>query len=167
MRLNLNRLGSNNTNKIIVIVVIVSLLVIITETFFPFEQGQAASAQRQINNNNNNNNLYLPLSMLSTVTGTGAMATGIIVTVPGVLRTRKQSKCMSIYLLKIHHGYDELRKKPTSKNEYLDILEGLRHDIIYLLQRRDINENQYKMLDDRIIEYLSKINHLSKINNQK
>src|SRR5215469_1117832 len=166
MRLNINRLGSNNTNKIIVIIAIVSLLVIITETFFPFEQGQAASAQRPINNNNNNN-LYLPFSMLSTVTGTGAMATGIIVTVPGVLRTRKQSKCMSIYLLKIHHGYDELRKKPASKSEYLDILEGLRHDIIYLLQRRDINENQYKMLDDRIIEYLSKIDHLSKINNQK
>ena len=122
MRLNLNILGSNNTNKIIVIIVIVSLLVIITETFFLFEQGQAASAQRQINNNNNNNNPYLPLSMLSTVTGTGAMATGIIVTVPGVLRTRKQSKCMSIYLLKIHHGYDELRKKPANKREYLDFL---------------------------------------------
>ena len=121
MRLNLNRLGSNNTNKIIVIIAIVSLLVIITETFFPFEQGQAASAQRQINNDNNNNPC-LPLSMLSTVTGTGAMATGIIVTVPGVLRTKKQSKCMSMYLLKIHHGYDELRKKPANKREYLDFL---------------------------------------------
>jgi hypothetical protein len=42
----------------------------------------------------------------------------------------------------------------------LDFLEGLRSDIIYLLQRRDINENQYKMLDDRIIEYLNKINNL-------
>ncbi|HXX99001.1 MAG TPA: hypothetical protein VEL11_18060 [Candidatus Bathyarchaeia archaeon] len=156
--MNLNRLGSNNTNKIIVIIAIVSLLVIITETFSPFEQGQAASTQRQINNNNNSP--YLPLSMLSTATGTGAAATGIIATVPGVLRTRKQSKCMSIYLLKIHHGYDELRKKPANTREYLDILEGLRRDIIYLLHRRDINENQYKMLDDRIIEYLNKINNL-------
>ncbi|MFY9798869.1 MAG: hypothetical protein WAJ93_24540 [Candidatus Nitrosopolaris sp.] len=161
--MNLNRLGSNNTDKIIVIIAIVSLLVIITEIFFPFEQGQAASAQRQINNNNNNNP-YLPLSMLSTATGTGAAATGIIATVPGVLRTRKQSKCMSIYLLKIHHGHDEFRKKPANKIEYLDILEGLRRDIIYLLQRREINENQYKILDDRIIEYLNKINHQSKIN---
>jgi hypothetical protein len=152
--LNINRLGSNNTNKIIVIVAIFSLSVVITGTFFPFEQGKAASAQQQINNNNNNNNPYLPLSMPST-------ATGIIATVPGVLRTRKQSKCMSIYLLKIHHGYDELRKKPAKTREYLDILEGLRRDIIYLLQRGEINENQYKMLDDRIIEYLNKINHLS------
>ena len=102
--------------------------------------------------------------MLSTATGTGAAATGIIATVPGVLRTRKQSKCMSIYLLKIHHGYDELRKKPANTREYLDILEGLRRDIIYLLQKREINENQYKMLDDRIIEYLNKINQQSKIN---
>jgi hypothetical protein len=153
--LNINRIGSNNTNKIIVIIAIFSLSVVIMGTFFPFEQGKAASAQGQINNNNNNNNSpYLPLSMLSTVTGTGAMATGIIVTVPGVLRTRKQSKCMSVYLLKIHHGYDELRKKPANKREYLEILEGLRRDIIYLLQRRDINENQYKMLDDRIIDSL-------------
>ena len=98
--------------------------------------------------------------MLSTATGTGAAATGIIATVPGVLRTRKQSKCMSIYLLKIHHGYDELRKKSANTREYLDILEGLLRDIIYLLQRREINENQYKMLDDRIIEYLNKINNL-------
>ena len=134
-----------------------SLLFIITAIFFPFDQGQAASAQRQITNNNNP---YLPLSIsiLSTATGTGAAATGIIATVPGVLRTRKQSKCMSIYLLKIHHGYDELSKKPAKTREYLDILEGLRRDIIYLLQRREINENQYKMLDDRIIEYLNKIN---------
>jgi hypothetical protein len=154
-------LSSNNTNKIIVIIAIFSLSVVITGTFFPFEQGKAASAQQQINNNNNNP--YLPLSMLSTATGTGAAATGIIATVPGVLRTRKQSKCMSVYLLKIHHGYDELKKSANTR-EYLDILEGLRRDIIYLLQRREINENQYKMLDDRIIEYLNKINHQSKIN---
>ena len=82
--------------------------------FFPFEQGKAASAQGQINNNNNSNP-YLPLSMLSTVTGTGAMATGIIITVPGVLRTRNQSKCMSAYLLKIHHKYDELTKSADKK----------------------------------------------------
>jgi hypothetical protein len=129
--------------------------------FFPFEHGQAASVQLQ-KNNNNINSPYLSLSILSTATGTGAAATGIIATVPGLLRTRKQSKCMSIYLLKIHHRYDELRKKPANTREYLDILEGLRRDIIHLLQRREINENQYKMLDDKIIEYLNKINHLSR-----
>jgi cytosine/adenosine deaminase-related metal-dependent hydrolase len=75
-RLNINRLSSNNTNKIIVIIAIFSLSVVITGTFYPFEQGKAASAQQQINNNNNNNP-YLPLSMLSTATGTGAAATGL------------------------------------------------------------------------------------------
>jgi hypothetical protein len=29
-----------------------------------------------------------------------------------------------------------------------------------VLQRRHINENQYKMFDDRIIEYLTKITNL-------
>jgi len=160
--LNINRIGSNSTNKIIVIIAIFSLSVVIMGAFFPFEQGKAASAQGQINNNNtnNNNNPYLPLSMLSTVTGTGAMATGIIISVPGVLRARNQSKCMSAYLLKIHHKYDELKIKSPDKKEYLEFLEGLRSDIIYLLHRRDINENQYKMLDDRIIEYLNKFNDL-------
>jgi hypothetical protein len=158
-RLNINRIGSNNTNKIIVIIAIFSLSVVVTGTFFPFEQGKAAFAQRQINNNNNNNP-SLPLSMLSTAAGTGAAATGIIATVPGVLRSRKQSKSMSIYLLKIHRRYDELGKKPAKTREHLDILEGLRRDIIYLLQRREINENQYKMLDDRMIEYQNKVNNL-------
>jgi hypothetical protein len=62
--------------------------------------------------------------------------------------------------LKIHRKYDELGKRTESvdKEEYLDFLEGLRSDIIYLLHRREINEYQYKMLDDRIIEHLNKIN---------
>jgi hypothetical protein len=157
--LNINRLGSNKTNKIIVIIALFSLLVIIAQTFFPFEQRQATSVQRQINNNNNT---YLSLSMLSTATGTGAAATGILVNIPGVLKTRKQSKCLSCYLLEIHQKYDEL-KKSADKKQYSDALEGLRGDIIYLLQRRDLTESQYKMLDDRIIEYLNKINNLTSI----
>jgi hypothetical protein len=100
--------------------------------------------------------------MLSTATGTGAAATGILVNVPGVLKTRKQSKCLSCYLLEIHQKYDEL-KKSADKKQYSDALEGLRGDIIYLLQRRDLTESQYKMLDDRIIEYLNKINNLTSI----
>lgn len=46
--------------------------------------------------------------------------------------------------------------KNKNKNEYLDFLDALRCDIIYLLRKGDINENQYKMLDDRITEYLRK-----------
>ncbi|MGC2682690.1 MAG: hypothetical protein WA323_12540, partial [Candidatus Nitrosopolaris sp.] len=96
-----------------------------------------------------------------TAAGTGAAATGIMTTIPGVLRTRKQSKYLIGYLLKIHYKYDEVcTNKSTDIREYLDFLQGLRGDIIYLLQRRLINENQYKMLDDRIIEYLTKITKL-------
>lgn len=59
--------------------------------------------------------------MLSTASGTGAAATRIIATVPGVLGTRNQSKCVSTYLLKVHNKYDELVKKTKSadKKEYL------------------------------------------------
>ena len=120
--------------------------------FSPFDHIQVAAAQQQENNNNNNTKL-LSLSTISTAIGTGAAATGVIVTVPGFLRGRKQSKFLGTYLLKIHDKYDELckRTKPTNKNknEYLDFLDALRCDIIYLLQKGDIKENQYKMPDDR------------------
>jgi hypothetical protein len=155
---NLSR-GSNKTNNIIVITAIVSLLSIITVGLFPFGQSQAAASLLQ--KNTSNNNPYFSLSFVSTAAGTGAAATGIITTIPRSIKNRKQSKCMISYLLKIHHIYDEVCKnKSRDKKEYLDFLQGLRGDIIYLLQRRDINENQYKMLDERIIEYLTKITNL-------
>jgi hypothetical protein len=130
--------------------------------FSPFDSTQVAAAQQQESNNNNNAKLF-SLSTISTAIGTGAAATGAIVTVPGFLKGRKQSKFLATYLLKIHNKYDELCKttKPTNKNEYLDSLDALRCDIIYLLQKGDINENQYKMLDDRITEYLHKTTDLN------
>jgi hypothetical protein len=59
-------------------------------------------------------------------------------------------------------NFRNTKTKPTDKSnyEFLDFLDTLRCDIIYLLQNGDINENQYKMLDDRITEYLSRIKHL-------
>jgi hypothetical protein len=138
------------------------LSVTVTITIFsPFDYVQVPSAAAQQENNNSNNTKFVSLSTISTVIGTGAAATGAVVTVPGVIKTRKQSKFLAIYLLKIHNKYDELFKKtkPTdkNKNEYLDFLDTLRCDIIYLLQNGDINENQYKMLDDRVTEYLNRI----------
>ena len=100
-----------------------------------------ANAQQETNNNSNNSTKFVSLSTISTVIGTGAAATGAIVTVPGVMNTRKQSKFLATYLLKIHNKYDELPRKtktqPTdvqNKNEYQDFLETLRCNIIYLLQ---------------------------------
>ena len=133
--------------------------------FSPFDHSQVAAAQQQESNNNNYNPKLFSLPTISTAIGTGAAATGAIVTVPGFLKGRKQSKLLGTYLLKIHNKYDELCKttKPTNKNtnEYLDSLDALRCDIIYLLQKGDINENQYKMLDDRITEYLRKTTDLN------
>ena len=169
--LNTNRLHrrrSSSKNKIIVLMAIFFLSVIGTITAFsPFDHIQVAAAQQQENNNNNNNTKLLSLSTISTAIGTGAAATGVIVTVPGFLSTRKQPKLLATYLLKIHNKYDELCKttkpanKNKNKNEYLDFLDALRCDIIYLLQKGDINENQYKMLDDRITEYLRKATNLN------
>ena len=165
--LNRNRLqSSNNNNNIVVIMAMFSLSVIGTiAAFSPFDRIQVAAAQQENSNSNSNNTKLFSLSTVSTAIGTGAAATGDIVTVPGFLRTRKQSKFLGTYLLKIHNEYDELCKttKPTNKNknEYMDFLDALRCDIIYMLQKGDINENQYKMLDDRITEYLRKTTNLN------
>ena len=167
--LNTNRLHrrrSSNKNNTIVLIAIFSLSIIGTiAAFLPFDRIQVVAATQQQESNNNNNTKLLSLSTISTAIGTGAAATGAIVTVPGFLSTRKQPKLLATYLLKIHNKYDELckRTKPTNKNknEYLDFLDALRCDIIYLLQKGDINENQYKMLDDRITEYLRKATDLN------
>jgi hypothetical protein len=149
--LNRNRLQSSNNNVVVVMAICFLSIIITIAAFSPFDHTQVAAAQQE--NNNNNNTKLFSLSTISTAVGTG------------FLRTRKQSKFLGTYLLKIHNKYDELCKttKPTNKNknEYLDSLDALRCDIIYLLQKGDINENQYKMLDDRITEYLRKTTNLN------
>jgi hypothetical protein len=171
--INKNRLHKRRTsNSTILVLMALSFLLSFTITitvFHPFDQVQVplAAAQQEYNNNSNNTKPVSTslLSTISTAIGTGAAATGAIVTVPGFLRARKQPKFLAIYLLKIHNEYDRLCKKTKSldknKNEYLDFLESLRRDIIYLLENGDINENQYKMLEDRIAEYMSKIRCLN------
>jgi hypothetical protein len=164
----LHRSRSSSKNKIIVLIAIFFLSVIGTiAAFSPFDHIQVVAAAQQQESNNNNNTKLLSLSTISTAIGTGAAATGAIVTVPGFLSTRKQPKLLATYLLKIHNKYDELCRttkpanKNKNKNEYLDFLDALRCDIIYLLQKGNINENQYKMLDDRITEYLRKATDLN------
>jgi hypothetical protein len=169
-KLNRDRLhrskGSISKISVLMALSFLSIIIMITITVFSlFDRVQVPlAAAQQENNNNNNNTKFVSLSTISTVIGTGAAATGAVVTVPGVMKTRKQSKSLATYLLKIHNKYDELCRKtePTDKNkyEYQDFLDTLRCDIIYLLQNGDINENQYKMLDDRITEYLGRIKYL-------
>ena len=161
-----------SSRKTLVLMVLSFLSITITILVFPpfgYIQVPLAHAQQETNNNNSNNIKFVSLSTISTVIGTGAAATGAIVTVPGVMKTRKQSKFLAIYLLKIHNKYDELCRNPKTKtqhtdqnkNEYQDFLEALRRDIIYLLQNGSISENHYKMLDDRITEYLSRIKQIN------
>ena len=116
----LHRRKSSNKNKIIVLMAIFFLSVIGTvEAYSTFDQIQVVAAAQQQESNNNNNTKLLSLSTISTAIGTGAAATGAMVTVPGFLRGRKQSKFLGTYLLKIHNKYDELCKttRPTKKTK--------------------------------------------------
>src|SRR5512133_3088108 len=105
----LHRKRSSNKNNTIVLIAIFSLSIIGTiEAFLSFDRIQVVAAAQQQESNNNNNTKLLSLSTISTAIGTGAAATGVIVTVPGFLSTRKQPKLLATYLLKIHNKYDEL-----------------------------------------------------------
>lgn len=97
-----NRLhcGINNKKTIIVVMAIACQSIIVMAALSPCAHIQVAAQQQENSNNNNNNNtpkLFLPT--ISTAVQTGAAATGVIVTVTGFLRTRKQSKCLSTHLL--------------------------------------------------------------------
>jgi hypothetical protein len=158
-----NSFDRRNGITLIVLMAISLLYIMVTITALtPFDRLQivaAASLQE-----NNNNTKPVSLSTISTAIGTGAAAMGAIVTVPGYLRARKQPKCLAAYLLKIHNKYDELCRYPNltdkSKNEYRDLLDSLRCNIIHSLKNAEINENQYRLLEDRIAEYFNKLNYL-------
>jgi hypothetical protein len=157
-----NRFDRRSDSTLIVLIAISLLYIMVTITaLYPFDRLQiVAAATLQENNNNNTKPVFL--STISTTIATGAGATGAILTVPGYLRARKQPKFLAVYLLKIHNKYDELRRYPKltdkSKNEYRNFLHSLRCEIIYSLKNGDINENQYRLIEDRIAEYLNRLN---------
>ena len=85
-----NRLNrkSSNKNEIIVLMAIFFLSVIGTiAAFSPLDRIQVVAAAQQQESNNNNNTKFLSISTISTAIGTGAAATGAIVTIPGFLST--------------------------------------------------------------------------------
>ena len=156
-----NRFDRRNDSTLIVLIAISLLYVVVTITaLYPFDRLQIVAAATLQENNNNTKPVFL--STISTTIATGVGATGAILTVPGYLRARKQPKFLAAYLLKIHNKHDELCRYPKlsdkSKNEYRNFLDSLRCDIIYSLKNGDINENQYRLIEDRIAEYLNRLN---------
>jgi hypothetical protein len=80
--------------------------------------------------------------------------------IPNYFNSRKQVNNLGIYMKDINEKYNEFNYDVNgtyNKREYLHDLEDIRDTITYLLRRRDINENQFKMLDDKITDYQHKI----------
>jgi hypothetical protein len=58
----------------------------------------------------------------------------------------------------VNKKYNEFNEeKLIDKNQFVKDLEAIRSNITYLLERRDLNESQYKMVDDKIAYYLDKV----------
>lgn len=157
-----NRFDRRSDSTLLVLIAISLLYIMVTITaLYPFDRLQIVAAATLQENNNNTKPVFL--STISTVIATGAGATGAIFTVPGYLRARKQPKFLASYLLKIHNKHDELfrdsKLSDKSKNDYQNFLNSLRCDIIYSLKNGEINENQYRLIEDRIAEYLNRLNY--------
>lgn len=103
---------------------------------------------------------------LITYLGTGvAVAVGIvgaITKVPNYFISRKHANYLSMYMQQINKKYNEFNNDGNrihNKRQYIDNLEDIRGNITYLLQARDINDNQFKMLDDKISDCQQKISN--------
>jgi hypothetical protein len=98
------------------------------------------------------------ITYLEIVIGAAVTVIGVILKVLSYFTARKQSKNLSKYVSKINKKYNEFNEeKSIDKNQFVKALEDIRSNITYLLERRGINENQYKMIDDKIANYLDKI----------
>jgi hypothetical protein len=65
---------------------------------------------------------------------------------------------LSKYVSKINKKYKQFNEeKSIDKNQFVKALEDIRNNITYLLERRGINENQFKMIDDKIAYYFDKV----------
>ena len=85
---------------------------------------------------------------------------GVITKVPDYLIGKKQANHLSTYMKQINKKYNEFNKDLAgihNRQRHLDDLDHIRNNIIYLLQRRDISESQFKMLDDKISDCQQKI----------
>jgi pYEATS domain-containing protein involved in immunity len=92
--------------------------------------------------------------------GIGAAVTviGVILKVPSYFTAIKQSNNLSTYISKVNNKYNEFNEeKSIDKNQFVQDLENIRSNITYLLEKRDLSENQYKMIDDKIAYYLDKV----------
>lgn len=99
-------------------------------------------------------------SILTTYIGTGIGITGALVTVPGLVKKRKQSKYLSAHLIELNNKFIEFCKtRSMSKEEYLDYFTSTSSHIIYLLKNGKINEDQYKTLDSKINDYIDRISN--------
>jgi hypothetical protein len=98
------------------------------------------------------------ITILGIGIGAAVAAIGIILNVPSYFIARKQSKNLSKYVSKINRKYNEFNKeKSIDRNQFVKALEDIRSNTTYSLERRDINESQYKMVDDSIAYYLDKV----------
>lgn len=97
--------------------------------------------------------------------GTGLAVIGAVIKIPGYITSVKQTNILSRYLSKINKEYYQFSvERSINKDEFVRKLEEIRNNITHLLEKRKINENQYKMLDDKITYYTDNLAKSSEVN---
>ncbi len=98
-----------------------------------------------------------PLSVgdVSTYVGLIATAVTLITLLPRWLHGKTQRKNLSMYISKIDYMYKTLDN--ADKGESKKHLEEIRYELVQLLNKGKINQEQYGVLDKKVSDYIGKI----------
>jgi hypothetical protein len=93
------------------------------------------------------------IGIVGGIVGTGVAVSGAINTLPGYFKQKKQRKNLTLYIKDIDNDYE------TCKNtkECLSHLGLKRNAIIESLNRGEISQEQYEILDKKISDYMENV----------
>jgi ribosomal protein L40E/peptidoglycan hydrolase CwlO-like protein len=94
----------------------------------------------------------MPLTSLLTVIGVAAVAAGGL-SYATLFRNKKRHK-LSSYLAKIDSTYNEFA---VDREECRTQLERIKSDVLEMLNKRQIDEGHFLMLDEKISAYLNQL----------
>ena len=94
------------------------------------------------------------ITYTGSIVGIGVAVIGIITKIPPHLTSKKQKFTLRQWLIDMNYIY---RKYKNDSQQCLENLENLKNNLIQILYKGEINEDQYEMLDRKISGYIEKL----------
>jgi PKD repeat protein len=90
----------------------------------------------------------------------GGTILGVIIKVPDYFKEKKQRSNFCSFVAKINNIYDISYR---NKKELLEHLNEIRNDVLRLLNRGEIDQEQYQILEEKISKYTDEMNQISEM----